>query len=43
MHDGVDLCIDAVEEVTRACVWGLMADMNILVSEEVRLGSEFCV
>lgn len=38
---GVDLRVDAVKEITRACVRGLMTDVNVLIPEETCLGSEF--
>ena len=38
----LDLCADMVKEVLRVCVWGLVARMNVLVSEKACLGSEFC-
>lgn len=41
-NDCLDLRADTVKEVSRARVWGLVACMNILVSEKACLGGEFC-
>ena len=37
----VNLVVNTVEEISSACVWDLVTDMNKLVFEKVRLGSEF--
>jgi hypothetical protein len=39
--DGLDLLVDAVEEVSRTCVWGLMAYMNKFVLEKACSSGEF--
>ena len=37
---GLDFRVDTVKEVSRACVWGLMTDVYILVFEEACLSVE---
>ena len=36
-----NLLVDAIEQVSRACVGRLVSNVNILVLEETRLGIEF--